>query len=281
MSIIVPVYNEAAHLFESANKILSVIKPLVEMCEVLFVDDGSTDESWAVIGKLQEADTCFKGVRLSRRFGKELALCAGLERARGELIVVMDADLQHPPELLPEMLRLQREEHFDVVEAVKKTRGIDAQTSAGSASLFYKLFHQLAGFQLEGATDYKLITRRVLDAWLTMPERNVFYRGMSAWLGFKRAEIEFDVSPRVAGASGWSRFSILKLAVNSITSFSSLPLHFITLLGCLFMVFSVCLGALTLYYKLVGTAVSGFTTVILLQLIIGSMVMIGLGAVGT
>ena len=248
--------------------------------ELVVVDDGSSDDTWAVLQKVAAERSSLRAFRLSRRFGKELALAAGLEHARGAAVIVMDADLQHPPGLIPAMVRAWREEHYDVVEAVKTRRGEEPLFARVGAWLFYPLFRRLSGFDLEGASDFKLIDRRVLEAWARMGERNVFFRGMSAWLGFRRKELPFEVAPRAGGSSSWSPFRLLRLALNGITAFSSAPIHVITLMGCLFLVFAVLLGLHTLYNKLYGGAETGFTTVIVLVLMVGSLILIGLGVIG-
>ncbi len=219
-------------------------------------------------------------MRLSRNFGKELALCAGLERARGDAVVVMDGDGQHPPSLLPIMVETWRTSGADIVQAVKVDRGRESPTSKLGAFLFYVILNKLSGFELKGASDFKLVNRKVLDTWLAMRERNVFFRGMTAWMGFKVAQIPFEVAARRTGKSGWSYFRRAKLALIGITTFSSFPLHFVTFAGVVFFIFAVGLGIQTLYLKLAGRAFTGFATVILLELIIGSLLMISLGIIG-
>jgi glycosyltransferase involved in cell wall biosynthesis len=221
-----------------------------------------------------------RAMRLSRNFGKELALCAGLERARGEAIVVMDGDGQHPPSLLPTMIEKWRTCGADIVQAVKVKRGRESATSKAGAFLFYVILNKLSGFELKGASDFKLINRKVLDTWLAMRERNVFFRGMTAWMGFNAAQIPFEVPARRTGKSHWSYLTRAKLALIGITAFSSFPLHFVTFAGVIFFIFAVGLGIQTLYLKLAGRAFTGFATVILLELIIGSLLMISLGIIG-
>jgi glycosyltransferase involved in cell wall biosynthesis len=221
-----------------------------------------------------------RAIRLSRNFGKELALCAGLERARGNAVIVMDGDGQHPPSLLPLMIETWRTSGADIIEAVKRRRGRESLTSKFGALTFYVILNKLSGFDLKGASDFKLIDRRVLDTWLAMRERNVFFRGMTAWMGFRTIQIPFEVGPRRAGKSGWSYLSRAKLALIGITTFSSFPLHLVTFAGVIFFIFAVGLGIQTLYLKLAGRAFTGFATVILLELIIGSLLMISLGIIG-
>jgi glycosyltransferase involved in cell wall biosynthesis len=219
-------------------------------------------------------------VRLSRNFGKELALCAGLERAGGDAVIVMDGDGQHPPSLLPVMVKTWLSSGADIVQAVKVKRGRESVSSKLGALLFYLILNKLSGFELKGASDYKIMNRKVIDTWLAMRERNVFFRGMTAWMGFKTIQIPFEVAPRRAGKSGWSYLTRAKLALVGITTFSSFPLHLVTFVGLIFFVFAVGLGIQTLYLKLAGRAFTGFTTVILLELIIASLLMISLGIIG-
>jgi glycosyltransferase involved in cell wall biosynthesis len=192
----------------------------------------------------------------------------------------MDGDGQHPPSLLPLLIEKWRTSGADIVEAVKRRRGPESLASKFGALTFYVILNKLSGFDLKGASDFKLIDRRVLDTWLAMRERNVFFRGMTAWMGFKVVRIPFEVAARRAGKSGWSYFRRAKLALIGITTFSSFPLHFVTFVGVIFFIFAIGLGIQTLYLKLAGRAFTGFATVILLELIIGSLLMISLGIIG-
>jgi len=280
LSVVLPCLNEGSHIAESLEAIVQTLDSIPVDYELIVVDDGSTDDTWERVSTLVETVPALWALRLSRCFGKEHALCAGLENARGRAVLVMDADLQHPPALIPQMLAAWRE-GYEVVEGVKADRGDESLTARVEARFFYSLLRRLAGIDLSGASDFKLMDRKVLDAWSAMPERNLFFRGMSAWLGFRRKELPFKVEARAGGRSGWSTRRLVRLAITGITAFSSVPIHVITLMGCLFLVFAIALGAQTLYNWTTGTAVTGFTTVILLVLIVGSMLMIGLGVIGT
>ena len=248
--------------------------------EVILVDDGSPDDTWENIKEEAQAFPSLRAVRLSRNFGKELALCAGLERARGDVVVVMDGDGQHPPSLLPMMVEKWRSSGADIVHAVKTKRGREPVTGKVGAFLFYLILNKLSGFDLKGASDFKLVNRKVTDTWLAMRERNVFFRGMTAWMGFSTVKIPFQVVARRGGKSGWSYLRRAKLALIGITTFSSFPLHLVTFAGVIFFIFAIGLGIQTLYLKLTGRAFTGFATVILLELIIGSLLMISLGIIG-
>jgi glycosyltransferase involved in cell wall biosynthesis len=213
-----PVFREGAHL----PRLLTEVRSSVEQCslpyELVLVDDGSPDDTWHVIAGEAKSCQALRALRLSRNFGKESALCAGLNK--------------------------------------------------------------LSGFHFKGASDFKLMNRKAVDAWLKMHERNVFFRGMTVWMGFTTVQIPFEVVPRSVGQTTWSLVKRLKLALIGITAFSSFPLHLVTVAGVIFLTVSVLLGFETLYLKLAGHAVSGFATVILLELIIGSLLMISLGIIG-
>lgn len=280
ISVVIPLYNEGSHLRGLVSDLREALQQTGCRFEIVVIDDGSTDDTWARIQDEARGLPTLRAMRLSRNFGKELALCAGLERARGDAIIVMDGDGQHPPSLLPTMIEKWKTCGTDIVQAVKVKRGRESATSKAGAFLFYVILNKLSGFELKGASDFKLINRKVLDTWLAMRERNVFFRGMTAWMGFNAVQIPFDVPDRRTGTSHWSYLTRAKLALIGITTFSSFPLHFVTFAGVIFFIFAVGLGIQTLYLKLAGRAFTGFATVILLELIIGSLLMISLGIIG-
>ncbi len=279
LSVVIPVYQEGSHIRSSISVIEQVLKTNHINYEFLLVDDGSRDNSWLEMKSLAEHNPKITSLRLSRNFGKESALCAGLEYASGDMILVMDSDLQHPPTLIPEMVQAWRE-GFDVVEGVKSSRGKENPVYKICAKFFYYIIYKTADINLGKASDFKLMDRRVVDAWKELPERATFFRGMSAWLGFERKQINFDVADRINGRTKWSLLRLMRLALNAITSYTSVPLHCITVLGIIMFFGALILGLQTLYMKFSGNATSGFTTVILLQLIIGSSIMISLGMIG-
>jgi glycosyltransferase involved in cell wall biosynthesis len=280
ISIVVPLYKEGANLRPFLARATTELGKTGCRFELIVVDDGSPDDTWKIISEEAGTLTNLHGLRLSRNFGKELALCAGLERARGDAVVVMDGDCQHPPELLPEMVRLWQTSGVDIVEAVKTKRGPESFSDRMGALLFYFVLNKLVGVNLKGVSDFKLMSRRALDAWQQMQERNVFFRGMTAWLGFTHVQIPFEVPQRAGGTTGWSFPNRLKLALTGISAFSSLPLQFVSIAGLLFFGFSLLFGLYTLVLQLAGKSVSGFATVILLLLIIGSLLMLSLGIIG-
>lgn len=278
ISVVIPAYNEAEGITATLDEIGARLASITDRYEIIVVDDGSTDGMWEQLAQYRGAGV--RGYRLSRNFGKEAALCAGLEHARGQAVIIMDADMQHPPAMLERMVTIWREGKADIVECTKRTRGTEPLRNRLGSELFYGLLSKLTGYNLKGASDYKLLDRRVLLAWQSMGERNVFFRGMTQWMGFAKVQLEFDVVERKTGVSRWGFYNLIKLAVGAIIAFSSLPLRLVSLAGIGFLMGALVLGGQTLWRKITGDAVTGFTTVILLQLIIGCIIMVSLGIIG-
>lgn len=280
ISVVIPVFNEENYICENLRTISDCLINNDIKHEFVLVDDGSEDNTWYRIKELSSEISSINAIRLSRNFGKEAALCAGLKVVKGDACIIMDSDLQHPPQLIPEMIRLWRDEEFEVIEGVKSSRGKESIFYKICAHMFYSILSKLSGFDLKQASDFKLLDKKAYSAWRQLNERNTFFRGMSVWVGFNRTSIPFVVPERSKGNSKWSMFRLFKLAVNAITSFSALPLQIVTFMGAAFLLGSIVLGLQTLYMKLKGIALSGFTTVILLLLIIGSTLMISIGIIG-
>lgn len=247
--------------------------------ELVFVNDGSRDQTWEMIEKAAEKNMHVTGIRFSRNFGKESAIFAGLANAEGDCIAVMDCDLQHPPETLVEMYRLW-EQGYEVVEGVKRSRGKESVLHRASAGMFYKIMSKAVQIDMSRASDFKLMDRKAVEALLSMPERNAFFRALSSWVGYRTTSVEFDVQERTEGESKWSTWSLIKYAVRNIVGFSSAPLQMITVAGVLTLFFAIVLGIQSLVKYFCGHALEGFTTVILLLLIIGSLIMLSLGIIG-
>lgn len=280
ISVIMPVYNEASHIERSVETVADILENAKINYEIVLVDDGSKDDSWKKLSELSLKNRRFRSIRLSRNFGKEAALCAGLDEAKGDAVVVMDSDLQHPPQLIPEFVRIWREEGFDVVEGVKSDRGKESGLHRLAANTYYNVLYRLTDIDLRNASDFKLLDRTVVTAIADMPERITFFRGMSAWVGFERKKVPFEVQDRVEGSSKWSFKHLVNLAVTSITSYASAPLKLIIRLGMVMFVLSVVLGIQTLVKFFSGNSIGGFPTVIILLLFIGSMIMVCLGIIG-
>jgi len=281
ISIVIPVYNEAENIPILLDHLKPVLEDLPHTFEIFFVDDGSSDGSWQVIQMLKQANRkIITGIRLSRNFGKEAALCAGLQYAKGDACVVMDADLQHPPAKIKDMIDLWLSGKYDIVNGKKRLRGEEGASSRILRSLFNRVLSRATGLDFVGASDFKLLDRKVIDTFLRLTERETFFRGLIEWIGFRKTHVLYDVEKRVGGTTKWSFFRLVALSFTAITSFSSLFLRAITIAGCVFFLFAVILGIQTLYNYFSGKAIGGFTTVILLILISTGMTMLSLGLVG-
>ena len=279
LSIILPSYNEGKNISKASGVISELLASNNIPYELIFVDDGSKDDTWNEIEKASKGNPNVVGIHFSRNFGKESALFAGLAESTGDACIVMDCDLQHPPETLIEMYRLWQE-GYEVVEGVKRSRGKESILHKASAGLFYKLISKAVKIDMSRASDFKLLDRKAVDSLLAMPEINAFFRALSAWIGNKTTTVEFYVREREEGESKWSTWSLIKYAITNIVAFSAAPMQVVTIAGVLVFLFAIILGIQTLIKFFMGHAVAGFTTVILLILIIGSIIMISLGIIG-
>ncbi len=279
LSVIIPSYNEEEMIEKTVDVISAILKDAHIDNELIFVDDGSKDETWKKIRSASVYADNVKGVHFSRNFGKEAAIYAGLLHSKGDCAVVIDCDLQHPPEKIVEMYKLWQE-GYEVVEAVKSDRGKESAFHAFAAKSFYSLISGATKIDMSRASDFKLLDRKAVVALLNMKEKDAFFRALSSWIGFKTTQIEFEVQERTAGESKWSTRSLMKYAITNITSFSAAPMQIVTILGVLMFVVMVVFGIIALVQKMIGIAADGFTTVILLQLFTGSVVMISLGVIG-
>lgn len=279
LSVILPSYNEEK-MIQKVSSVIGGILSLEEIeYELIFVDDGSKDNTWKKIREVSETDEHIVGVHFSRNFGKEAAIFAGLASASGKCCAVMDCDLQHPPETLIEMYRLWQG-GYEVVEGVKKSRGNENILYKQGAKLFYRLISKAVKIDMSRASDFKLLDRQAVEALLSLPERNSFFRALSSWVGYKTTYVEFDVREREEGESKWSLWSLIKYAITNIAAFSTAPMQIVTVAGGITLILAIVLGIETLIRYFTGHAVAGFTTVILLILFIGSMLMISLGIIG-
>lgn len=279
LSVIIPSYNEQDMIAQTFKTVKEIMDGASIPFEIIFVDDGSKDMTYANITKLADSNAEVKGISFSRNFGKESAIFAGLESAAGACCVIMDCDLQHPPATIVEMYRLW-EQGYDVVEGVKSSRGKETPIHKFCANSFYGIISKLTDIDMTNASDFKLLDRRAIEALLLMPERTPFFRALSSWIGFKTATVSFEVQERTVGTSKWSMWSLVKYAIRNITSFSGAPMQFVTFMGWVMLIFSFIFAIQSLYRYFTGTALEGFTTVILLLLIIGSVLMISLGIIG-
>lgn len=279
LSVIIPSYNEEANIERTAETIGRILSGAGIEYELLFVSDGSKDKTYELVCGLSQKDQHIKGIQFSRNFGKEATIFAGLSCAKGDCCAVIDCDLQHPPETLVEMYHLW-EEGYDVIEGIKSNRGKEGIFHKMFVGIFYGIMSKLMKLDMNATSDFKLMDRRVVEVLLSLTEKNTFFRALTFWTGFKSTTVTFEVQERVAGKSKWSFRSLVKYAISNTTSFTTAPLQFVTLMGTLMIIFSVVLGIQTLVRYFMGTAVEGFTTVILLLLVIGGCIMISLGIIG-
>jgi dolichol-phosphate mannosyltransferase len=277
LSVIVPMFNEAPNVARLLDRVVAQLEPLGRPFEIICIDDGSTDSTAACIDEACRRDPRVQMLSLSRNFGKEAALAAGLDAARGDAVIVLDADLQHPPDLIPAMVA-KWDEGFEVVEGVKESDSM-ALPYRLSAAAFYGLMGAAAGDRLRRSSDFKLLDRQVLDVLAQLPERHRFFRGLVAWVGFRVAKIPFHVSPRSAGVSKWSVLQLTRYAIRNVISFSSTPLRLVAWVGFVTLVLAALLGAQTLWNWWRGVAITGFTTVILTVLALGGLILLSLGVI--
>lgn len=280
LSLVIPVNNEARGIVETVDAAGQVLEGISGDYEIIVVDDGSTDNTWELLEEIAGNDNRIKLIRFTRNFGKESAILAGLKYSNGSAVIVMDGDLQHPPELMVEMARLWREEGYKVVHATKERRQRESFGRKLFANLFYGLMKAFSGYDLKCTTDYKLLDRSVVNRYLELPENVRFFRGLIPWLGSKNTSVPFSPTNRKRGRTRWTHFGLVRLGVRAICAFSSMPMQVVTILGALMFAASLLLGLQTFYMKLSGRAVAGFSTVILLLLFIGSILMVTLGIIG-
>ena len=280
LAVIIPVYNEGDAVAKNFSEILSVTEFQGIVCEFLFIDDGSSDHTWLELKKLSETYDNVEAIGFARNFGKELALCAGLDHIEADYYILMDSDLQHPPRYINAMLELMEKEQVNIVEGVKSTRGKESFFHKLFAVSFYKILKAITKLDLDNSSDFKLMDRAVVEAIRTFNERNVFFRGLVTWVGFKKIQMPFEVDERKVGTTPFSPAKLVLTALNAILAYTSKPLYITVFSGLIFLFFALVLGVQTLANYFMGIAVSGFSTVILLLLITGSMMMLSLGMIG-
>jgi glycosyltransferase involved in cell wall biosynthesis len=281
LSIVTPIYNEAANLDEFFRRLLAVLERLAVSYEVVCVDDGSTDETLARLLERRAQDPRLKILSLSRNFGKEVALSAGIEHSCGAAVIPIDCDLQDPPELIEEMMAQWRL-GYDVVYATRRARPGDGLAKRLSASMFYRLFDAVSEVPIpRDAGDFRLLDRRVVDALLRLPERSRFMKGLFAWVGFKQAEVSFERVGRNAGISGWTYWRLWNFALDGVTSFSSLPLKIWSYVGVVISLLAFAYALFLAVFKLSrGINVPGYTSLMVVVLFLAGIQLITLGVIG-
>ena len=279
LSVVIPAYNEEGSIARAVERIGGVLEGGGVGYELIFVDDGSQDGTWRKIEQAAEASPKVRGLHFSRNFGKDAAIFAGLSAAKGACCAVIDCDLQHPPEKLLEMYALWQQ-GWQIINGVKAGRGRESALHGFAAGCFYKMMSKAVRIDMSRASDFKLTDRQVVDTLLALSERRTFFRALVAWVGYRSTDVEFCVEERQEGRSHYSTVSLFRYAVSNIASYSSAPMQVVTVLGVVTLVLSLVLGVQTLVRWAVGQAADGFTTVIILMLLIGSVLMVSLGIIG-
>lgn len=278
LSVIIPAYNEEKCIKRAYTVINSLLAENNIDCEIIFVDDGSQDQTYQMISELSLEKENIVGLHFSRNFGKESAISAGLAAVNGDCAVVIDCDLQHPPEKIIEMYRLW-EQGYEIVEGIKTERGQERKMHSIGAKCFYSVISRVAGFDMANSSDFKLLDRKVVEVLNKMPERG-FFRAISYWVGYHKTTVEYGVAERVDGESKWSTRGLIKYALSNISSYSTAPMQTVTVLGVIMLIISMIFGVWAFVDKIVGRALEGMTTVIIITIFIGSIIMISLGIIG-
>ena len=283
ISVVVPVKDEEDGVWRFVERVSEVLRKIVrkEDWEILFVDDGSTDETLAAIAAAHFREPHVRAISLSRNFGKEAAITAGLEHARGRAVVPMDVDMQDPPEVLAEMVAKWRE-GYDMVFGVRRSRASDSMSKRMTAGLFYRAHNWISNDKIpENAGDFRLLDRKVVDAIRTLPERNRFMKGLFAWAGFRQTAIEYDRVERSVGASKFSYWKLWTLALDGITSASTAPLRVWSYLGALIAFLALCYAVFIAVRTLIlGVDMPGYASIMVSVLFLGGVQLISLGILG-
>ena len=280
LSIVIPCFNEQDVLPELRRRLLAAFEPLGIPVEIVLVDDGSRDRTWEMLHEIQQSDARFKVVRLSRNYGHQIALSCGLDQAKGQVVLVMDADLQDPPELVHQMLEKWKE-GYDVVYGKRIVRHGESASKRFFAYMFYRTFRRLTGFELPSDTgDFRLMDRRAVDAFCAMPEKHRFIRGMVSWLGFHQTPVFYERPERFAGTTKYPFKKSLFLAIDGITSFSYAPLRMASYIGLLVSLLAFIYIFVVIGLKIAGVNFSGYTSIMGAILLLGGVQLVVLGIMG-
>jgi polyisoprenyl-phosphate glycosyltransferase len=281
LSVIVPVYNEEEVLSVFHNRLSDVLKSMSVNAEIIYVNDGSTDKTILLLNTLRENDPRITLLELSRNFGKEIALTAGLDYARGDAIAVIDADLQDPPELIPELFKHWKE-GYDVVYARRLAREGETLLKKVTASGFYSLMQKVGCVKIpENTGDFRLLSRRAVDSLKQFREKHRFMKGLFAWIGYPQKEVLYRRDQRYAGKTKWNYWRLFNLALDGITSFTTTPLKLSTYLGLLTAFAAFCSGLIVIVKTLMyGESVKGYPSLMVVILFLGGIQLIALGIIG-
>lgn len=283
LSVVVPAYDEQEVLPAFHTRLSAVLDDLGCEAEVVYINDGSRDDTFDVMRELRSKDSRVAIIDLSRNFGKEIALTAGVDHASGDAVVVIDADLQDPPELIPELVRHWREGGYDVVYAQRMSREGESVLKKATADLFYRLMQRVGGnIQIPRDTgDFRLLSRKAVDALKQLREQNRFMKGIFAWIGFPQKAVPYQRDPRFSGETKWNYWALWNFAIEGFTSFTVAPLKLASYFGLIVAIAAFILGAVIIYQTLVyGNPVAGYPSLIVVVLFLGGVQLIALGIIG-
>ncbi|MBC7787106.1 MAG: glycosyltransferase family 2 protein [Methylophilaceae bacterium] len=282
LTVIVPAFNEEEVLPIFHRRLVDALSQITSNWEVLYIDDGSSDKTVDIIKLLQATHSTISLAKLTRNFGKEAAVSAGLKLARGQAVVVIDADLQDPPELIPEMMTVWQQDGVDMVNMRRRTREGETWFKKATAHAFYRVINQLSDVEIPADVgDFRLISRRAVDALNQLPETNRFMKGLFAWVGYKQVTVEYDRQPRAAGNTKWHYLKLWNFALEGITGFSVVPLKIATYAGFISAAGAFIYGLVFFIKTLIfGDPVHGFPTLIVTILILGGLQLMATGILG-
>lgn len=280
LSIVIPAYNEEQNVLPLYRELIAVLKNLDHDYEIIFADDGSKDNTFEEVKKLSSQDGKVSGISLSRNFGHQVAIMAGLQQSKGDIVVMMDADLQHPPEVIPHLIEEQKK-GFDIVN----TRRIDAKGTGAakktSSKFYYSILNKFSEIKIEpAAADFRLMTRKAVNAFLRFEERDRFTRGLVSWMGFRQCIIEYKASERLAGKSKYTVKKMFRFGMDGITSFSSKPLRISFYIGLIVFLIGIAYAVYAIIEHFTGSTVPGWTSMLVTVLLIGGFQLLSLGIIG-
>ncbi|WP_299549486.1 glycosyltransferase family 2 protein [Seonamhaeicola sp.] len=280
LSIVLPCHNEESNIPELIKELSLVLKPFAFTYEIIFVDDGSKDSTFKIINDISKSNKFVKGYALSRNFGHQIALLAGIENATGDVIITMDADLQHPPEIIPQLIE-KYEDGYDIVNTRRKYDKKTTVFKKTSSKWFYILINKLSDIKIEPqSSDFRLMNREAVDAFLKMKEHNRFTRGLIRWIGFEQTIIDYETNERFSGQSSYSLKKMITLAIDGVTSMSSKPLRLSLYLGFIFFVSGLVYGTYVMFNYFSGINITGWTSILISILIIGGIQLLILSIIG-
>lgn len=281
LSIIIPIYNEQGNIDRLINRLKGVVSQLNIECEYIFINDGSKDDSINIIKNLAKIDSSVKFINFSRNFGHQIAVTAGLDKSKGDRIVIIDADLQDPPELIIEMFK-KMDDGYEVVYAKRKARKGESWMKKITARMFYRILKAITSVNIPVDTgDFRIVDRKIVDVLKQMPEQQKFLRGQISWIGFNQTYVEYERDERNAGETGYTYKKMIRLALDGITSFSNFPLKFASICGFVVSGIAFLVGLYALYSRFIsGDYVEGWTSIIISVLFLGGIQLISIGIIG-